>query len=339
MTRLRTGPPAAGTVAAMKAAVFYETGGPDVLRYEDVPDPEVRPGGVVIEVAAVSIQGGDLLHRQMGVLATTPHVVGYQAAGTVREVGTGVTELSVGQRVVATMGYGSHAELAAVPARSAHVVPDGLSLEEAAGVPIEFGTADDCLFEFGHLRAGEVVLVQAGAGGVGLAAIQLAKAAGASTVIATASSAERLERLRDFGMDHGIDYTSQSVPDEVMRLTDGHGADLVVDSVGGRTLEGSIGALAYRGRISWVGQAGREERPPEVWPIMQRNGSLTGTFFGAEMARDPTRTRALIARLLQRVADGELHVVVDTIFPLAEAAEAHRFIESRRAFGRVLLRP
>ena len=328
----------------MKAAVYYETGGPEVFRIEEVPDPALRPGGVLIEVGAVSIQGGDLLHRQAGVLSSTPHIVGYQAAGTVVAVGDGVGDGFVpGQRVVATMGYGSHAELVSVRAASVYAVPDGLSLEEAAGVPIEFGTADDCLFEFGRLQPREVVLVQAGAGGVGLAAIQLAKRAGASMVVATASSDERLERLRDFGMDHGINYASVADPShvaaEVLRLTDGHGADVVVDPVGGRTLEGSIAALAYRGRISWVGRAGREEAPPEVWPIMQKNGSLTGTFFGAEMARDPARTRALIERLLQRAADGELHVVIDTVFPLAQAAEAHRYIESRRAFGRVLLKP
>ena len=328
----------------MKAAVYYETGGPEVFRIEEMPDPALRPGGVLIEVGAVSIQGGDLLHRQAGVLSSTPHIVGYQAAGTVVAVGDGVGDGFVpGQRVVATMGYGSHAELVSVRAASVYAVPDGLSLEEAAGVPIEFGTADDCLFEFGRLQPREVVLVQAGAGGVGLAAIQLAKRAGASMVVATASSDERLERLRDFGMDHGINYASVADPSrvaaEVLRLTDGHGADVVVDPVGGRTLEGSIAALAYRGRISWVGRAGREETPPEVWPIMQKNGSLTGTFFGAEMARDPARTRALIERLLQRAADGELHVVIDTVFPLAQAAEAHRYIESRRALGRVLLKP
>ena len=323
----------------MKAAVFYETGGPDVFRYESVPDPELRPGGVIIEIGAVSIQGGDLLHRQGGVMATTPHVVGYQAAGTLLAVADDVTDLVPGQRVVATMGFGSHAELASVRAASVYAVPDGLSLEEAAGVPIEFGTADDCLFEFGHLRAGETVLVQAGAGGVGLAAIQLAKLAGASMVLATASSDERLARLGDFGMDHGINYASADVAAEVMKLTGGHGADLVVDPVGGRTLEASIAALAYRGRISWVGRAGREEDVPDVWPIMQRNGSLTGTFFGAEMARDPQRTRTLVESLLHRAAAGELHVVIDTIFPLAQAAEAHRYIESRRAFGRVLLKP
>jgi NADPH2:quinone reductase len=322
----------------MKAAVFYETGGPEVLRYEDVPEPTLRPGGLLIDVAAVGVQGGDLLHRQGGVLATTPHIVGYQASGRVREVGEGVEGFVTGQPVVATMGFGSHAEVVSVPARAAWPLPLGLSLEEAAAVPIEYGTADDCLFEFGHLRAGETVLVQAGAGGVGLAAIQLAKAAGA-TVLATASSDERLARLDDYGLDHGINYATADVAAEVLRLTQGRGVDLVVDPVGGRTLEASIAALAYRGRVSWVGRAGREESPPEVWPIMQKNGSLTGVFLGAEMAMQPKRTHALIEGLLDRAALGELKVVIDRTFPLAEAADAHRYIESRQAFGRVLLVP
>lgn len=323
----------------MRAAVYYETGGPDVFRYEEVPDPELRPGGLVIDVAAVGIQGGDLLHRAGGVMASTPHVVGYQAAGTVREVAADVDAFAVGDRVVVTMAHGSHAERAAVPARAAYAVPDGLALEVAAGIPIEFGTADDCLFEFGHLRAGEVVLVHAAAGGVGLAAVQLAKRAGAAMVIGTASSDERLARVAPHGMHHGVDYTRADVAAEVLRLTGGHGADLVVDPVGGHTLEASIAALAYRGRISWVGRAGREDRPPEVWPIMQKNGSVTGVFLGAEMARNPARTRPMIEALIARVASGELDVVIDRVFALAEAAEAHRYIEGRRAFGRVLLVP
>jgi NADPH:quinone reductase len=322
----------------MKAAVYDEVGGPEVFRYEEVPDPVLRPGGLLVEVGAVGIQGGDLLHRQGGVLATRPHIVGYQAAGTVREVGDGVTDFAPGQKVVATMGYGSHAELVSVPARAAWPVPDSLPIDQAAGIPIEFGTAHDCLFEFGHLQAGETVLVQAGAGGVGLAAIQLAKAAGA-TVIATASSPDRLGRLSEFGMDHGIDYAKDDVVAEVLRLTEGRGVDLVVDPVGGRTLEASIASLAYRGRVSWVGRAGREERPPEVWPIMQKNGYIAGVFLGAEMALRPERTHPMIAELIQRVASGELRVVIDRTFPLAEAAEAHRYIESRRAFGRVVLVP
>jgi NADPH2:quinone reductase len=237
------------------------------------------------------------------------------------------------------MAFGSHAELVSVPARSVYAVPGGLSIDEAACVPIEFGTADDCLFEFGRLQAGETVLVQAGAGGVGLAAVQLAARAGASKVLATASSDERLAPLRELGMDHGIDYAHADVARRVLELTDGRGVDLVVDPVGGRTLEASVASLAYRGRISWVGRAGRDASPPEVWPLMEKNASLTGVFLGAEMGRNPTRVRAMIERLLRRVADGELRVVIDRVFPLADAAEAHRYIESRRAFGRVLLRP
>ncbi|MGD9705703.1 MAG: zinc-binding alcohol dehydrogenase family protein [Acidimicrobiia bacterium] len=322
----------------MKAAVYYATGSPDVFRYEDVPDPEVRPGGLLVDVAYVGVQGGDLLHRSGGVLVTTPHIVGYQASGTVREIGAGVEGFTVGQPVVATMGYGSHAEIVSVPAGAAWAVPAGLSLEDAAAIPIEFGTADDCLFEFGGLTAGETVLVQAGAGGVGIAAVQLAKRAGA-TVFATASSDERLARLHDYGLDHAINYATGNVVAEVMELTAGRGVDLVVDPVGGKTLETSIAALAYRGRISWVGRAGREEQPPEVWPLMQKNGSIHGVFLGAEMVLNGERTHAMIDRLIGRVAAGELRVVIDRRFPLAEAAEAHRYIEGRNAFGRVVLVP
>jgi NADPH2:quinone reductase len=322
----------------MKAAVYYQTGGPEVFRYEDLPDPSCRPGGIIVDVKAVSIQGGDLLHRSGGEMATRPHVVGYQAAGVVRETGERVTAFKSGDRVVATMPFGSHASVVSVPEGSAWHVPDGLSIEEAAGVPIEFGTAHDCLIEFGHLQAGEVVLVQAGGGGVGLAAIQLAKRAGA-TVLATASSAEKLERLKAFGMDHGINYRTEELAARTMELTNGHGADLVVDSVGGHTLEASIAALAYRGRVSWVGRAGREAIIPDVSPIMQKNGSLTGIYLGAEMSVNAARCRAMIAQLLADVAAGQLRVVIDRTFPLSEAAEAHRYIESRQAFGRVLLVP
>jgi len=175
----------------MKAAVYYETGAPEVLKYEDVAEPTLFADGLLIDVAAIAIQGGDTLNRLGGALASKPHIVGYQASGTVREVGANANGFTPGQAVVATMGFGSHAEVICPWAVSTWAIPHGLSLQEAAGVPIEFGTADDCLFEFGHLKAGETVLIQAGASGVGIAAIQLAKAAGA-TVIATSSSDERL---------------------------------------------------------------------------------------------------------------------------------------------------
>jgi NADPH2:quinone reductase len=309
-----------------------------VLRYDDVPDPELQPAGVLVEVGAIGIQGGDVLHRQGGEIPSAPHIVGYQAAGVIREVGAEVTDLSPGQPVVTVMFAGSHAELVSVPAVSVWVLPDGLSIEQAAGVPIEFATAHDCLHEFGHLQAGESVLVQAGAGGVGLAAVQLAKAAGA-TVLATASTDERAERLRDHGVDHPINYVANDLVAEVRAATGGQGVDLVVDPVGGRVLEASIAALAYRGRISSVGSAGRDERPADVRPLAEKNASITGVFLGAELVLDAARVRPLVADLLGQVARGELQVVIDRTYPLADAAEAHRYIESRQAFGRVLLVP
>jgi NADPH2:quinone reductase len=319
----------------MKAAVCYETGPPGVLRYEDVPDPVCGPGDVLIDVEAISIEGGDTLNRAGGEMAARPHIVGYQCAGTIREVGSDVHDRQVGQRVVCTMLHGSHAERVAVPALITWIVPDRLDIVEAACVPVPFGTADDCLFEFGHLKSGETVLIQAGAGGVGLAAIQLAKRAGA-TVLATASSDEKLERLREFGLDHGINYRERDFADLARELTGGRGVDLVVDSVGS-TLAGSVRALAYRGRVTLVGHAGRDPQPFDASMLMLGNQTLTGVFLGAEIVTD--RVRAMIARHLHDIAAGELRVVVDRTFPLAAAADAHAHAESREAFGRVVLAP
>lgn len=320
----------------MKAAVYYQNGNPDVLKYEDVPDPICHPKGVVIRVEAVSIEGGDTLNRWHGALLTKPHVVGYQAGGEIVEVGSDVTNLRVGQKVTTVYNFGSHAALRAVPARNAWPVPSGFDIKLAAAIPVPFGTADDCLFEFGRLKAGETVLVQAGGSGVGVAAIQLAKRAGA-TVLATASSNERLERLKPLGLDYGINYRSNDVVKSVMKTTGNKGVDLVVDPVGGATLQGSILSLAYRGRISMVGAAGREAMTVDVSPLMAGNRSLTGVFLGAEIGTD--RAHNMIQRLIEEAARGEFKVVIDRTFPLSEAAAAHAYIESRQAVGRVLLIP
>lgn len=320
----------------MKAAVYYETGGPEVFRYEDIADPEVYPGGVLIEVEAISIEGGDTLNRAGGELATSPHVVGYQCAGTIREVGEGVEDRHVGQRVVATGLWGSHAELFVTPAVVTWPIPEGADIVAAACVPVAFGTADDCLFEFGHLVAGETVLIQAGAGGVGIAAIQLAKRAGA-TVLATASSDERLEPLKRLGLDHGINYSNPDWVVKVRELTNNQGVDLVVDSVGGKILQGSVACLRYRGRAITVGSAGRDPQPFDVSVLGMSNQSLTGVFLGAEIATE--RAQQMITGLVDDVGAGRLEVVVDRTFPLADAAEAHAFLESRQAIGRVVLIP
>jgi NADPH2:quinone reductase len=172
---------------------------------------------------------------------------------------------------------------------------------------------------------------------VGVAAIQLAARAGAAMVLATASSDERLEKLKPFGLTHGINYARDDVVQEVGRLTDKHMADVIVDSVGGPTLQSSILSLAYRGRVSMVGQAGRESMKVDVGSMMGGNRTLSGVFLGAEIGSE--RVQAIIRQLIADVHDGSLKVVIDKTFPLSEAAEAHRYIESRQAVGRVLLIP
>jgi NADPH:quinone reductase len=322
----------------MKAAVYYTTGGPDVFRYEDVPDPVVGPGELLVRVEAVSIEGGDTLNRLGGDIPNPPHIVGYQCAGTVLSIGQGVGAFAPGDRVVTVGLDGSHAELRAVGQSFCWAIPEGVTTEEAACVPVPFGTADDCLFEFGRLQAGETALIHAGAGGVGIAAIQLAKRAGAQ-VLATASSRDRLDRLTEFGLDHGIDYVAENFVDRVRQLTDGRGADVIVDGVGGTNLQQSLHSLAYRGRCVTFGDAGRETPSMlDISTMRANNQTLVGYFLGAELFLG-TRAHAMIAGLLADIAAGDLRVVIGRRFALEEAGEAHAFIESRQAFGRVLLIP
>ena len=249
-----------------------------------------------------------------------------------------MTGFRPGDRVVTVGTEGSHAELRAVPEQFCWAIPPGLSTDEAACVPIACGTAHDALFEFGRLQLGETVLVQAGAGGVGIAAIQLAKRAGAR-VLATASTDSRLERLAEFGLDHGINYRTTDFPEQVHRITGGHGADVILDSVGGQTLRDGLRCLAYRGRCISIGDAGRQHGTPiDIGAPRPGNQTLTGYFLGAELATGQ-RAHTMITRLLGEVASGDLRVVIDRTFPLAEAAAAHACIESLQAFGRVLLKP
>ena len=322
----------------MKAAVIYQSGDPEVLRYEDVPDPECPEGCVLIDVEAISVEGGDLLARAASPPPSVPHIVGYLAAGTVLAVSAGVEGRAVGDRIVTLNAAGSHASKRAVPAVSTWRIPDGLDAAPAACVPVAFGTAEECLFTAGDLQAGQTALIHAGAGGVGMAAIQLAKQASA-TVISTASSDEKLERLKEFGLDHGINYVSENFVERTRELTDGRGVDVVLDSVGGQNLVESVGALAYRGTLVSVGVAGRAGSSIEARDLWGQNNALRGVFLGGVLLSEYPRVHAMITDLLERVASGGLRVEVDRAFQLAEAAAAHAYVESRRAFGRVVMSP
>ncbi len=322
----------------MKAAVIHENGGPEVLRYEDVPDPECPDGCVIVDMEAISIEGGDLLARARGALPAVPHIVGYLSAGTVTEVGAGVEDRAVGDRVAALNAFGSHAARRAVPAAMTWPIPDGLDAARAACVPVAFGTAYECLFTAGNLAEGQTALIHAGAGGVGMAAIQLAKQAGA-TVISTASSDEKLDRLKALGLDHGINYATEDFVKRTNELTESRGVDVALDSVGGQNLVDSVGVLAYRGRLVSVGVSSRAGSAIEAQSLWTRNNSLHGVFLGGAILPEYPRIHTMIGDMLQRVASGGLKVEIDRSFPLADAAAAHAYVESRKAFGRVVITP
>lgn len=328
----------------MKAVVYYENGGPEVFRYTDVDVPDVGANDVLVRNAYISIEGGDIIAREIVPPASFPHVVGYQCAGEIVAVGADVRDREVGQRVVTVVSagssaaWGSHAEYTVTEARMTWVVPDSLGLDVASAIPVVFGTAHECLFEFGHLQPGQSVLIHAGAGALGLACIQLAKRAGAR-VFTTASDDAKLERLKaDFGADVTINYARQDFVEIIKNETDGEGADLVVESVGGMNLVRSIASLKYRGRAIMVGVSGRDPERLDPLALWANCTDIRGVYFPAILPREHGRCFPVVAALIDDIARGELKVPLDRVFPLAEAAQAHRYILERKAFGRVLLR-
>ncbi len=318
----------------MKAAVYDNPGPPTVLRYADVPDPVCGPEDVLIAVEAISIEGGDLINRR-STLQQSPWIVGYAAAGTIVAVGENVGDRAIGQRVTAFNMQGSHAELWAVPAPRTWLIPNDVDMTQAAALPISFGTAHHCVITKGRLEEGETILIQAAAGGVGLAAIQLARQAGA-TVVAVAGGHKRKARLTALGAAHVINRLEQDVVEEARRLTDGRGADLVIDPVGS-TLQASVSALAVEGRLVFVGNAGGGGLDVDLWSPMQNNQTLYGVFMGSLFER-PAVHRT-VDELLEATAEGRLDVVIDRVFSLREASKAHEYAETARPLGRVVMTP
>ena len=321
----------------MKAAVIHRQGEPEVLQYEDLSDPAPGPDEVVIDVAAISLEGGDLLSRSILPVETFPHVIGYGAAGRVAALGANVSGLSVGQRVAGFHFAGSHGEKFCVPAATVFAVPDGLDIGVASTMPVAFGTADEALFARGGLKAGETVLIQGGGGGVGMAAVQLAHAAGA-TVIATCL-AKTADTLRRLGCDHPIAYDQIDYAEETMRITGGKGVDLVVDLVGGDQAMVSklISTIAYKGRLSVVGLSSGQAASVAFWDMAPKNMTVHGILFGLEMGTP--RAHEMLGRHFASAAQGKLTMPIDKTFPLSEAAAAHRYAEKVKPIGRVLLIP
>ena len=323
----------------MKAIRVHEYGDKTVLRYEDVPDPEPAPKRVVVTVRASSINRGDLSRRQGtygGGFSAFPFTPGWEVAGTVEAVGEGVEGLAAGDRVIAQMGDGGYAGKALVHPAGVYRMPDSMSFEEGCTIPVVFMTAWIALRKLCRLQANETALIQAGGSGVGIAAIQIAKLSGAR-VITTAGSDDKCGRCLELGADHAINYRDRDFVQEVNRITEAAGVDVVLESVGGDVFEKSLAAMGRYGRLCMVGNSSGQANSVDPRFLMFKNLSVSGFYLGAEIAAGGAG--AAMEEILRLFEQGKLRTVVDRTFPLAETAAAHRYVGERRNFGKVVLVP
>jgi NADPH2:quinone reductase len=322
----------------MKAIRVTATGGPEVLRYEDVPDPQPAAGQALVRIEAAGVNFIDLYQRGGQYVTQLPAILGQEAAGAVAALGPGVTELKVGDRIAYAGVLGAYAEYAAVPADRLVKLPDGVSARQGAAAMLQGITAHYLATTTYPLKAGDTCLVHAAAGGVGLLLCQIAKLRGAR-VFGTVSTREKAELARGAGADEVILYTEQDFEVEVRRLTQGVGLQVVYDSVGRTTFEKGLSCLARRGMMVLFGQSSGPVAPFDP-QVLNRKGSLflTRPTIGHYIA---TRVE-LLARagdVLSWLGAGKLKVRIGHEFPLAEAAQAHRELEGRATTGKVLLIP
>jgi NADPH:quinone reductase len=325
----------------MRAIVITRPGAPDVLQLRDVPRPDPGAGQVRVRVHATAVNRADLIQRAgrypapAGVPADIP---GLEYAGVVDSVGPGATRWRDGDRVMGLVGGGSYAEYVVVHQDEALAVPGGMSLDEAAAVPEAFITAHDALFTQARLRSGEALLIHAVGSGVGTAALQLAKAAGA-TVIGTQRSPWKLERATSLGLDVAILADAGGFLQPVLAATGGAGVDCVLDLVGGPYVGESLRALRARGRIMLVGLVAGAREELDLRLLLQKRASITGTVLRARSLEEKVEVaRAFTRDVLPLLASRTVRPVVDETFALEDAPRAHALVEANRNFGKVLLR-
>lgn len=324
----------------MRASRIEEFGEPDVLGWTEVADPVAGPGEVLMAVDAAGVNRADLLFRSGGYHRgpALPAVPGLEAAGRVLALGPGVQGLAAGDRVLAwgaTGEPGFYAERAVVPVERVLAVPDGVDPVAAAALPVAWLSAWYCLRRLGGVAAGRTVLVHAGASGVGSAAVQVAKDAGA-TVLATAGTADKREWVRKLGADEVLDHTAVDVPAEVLRLTGGRGADVVLDLVGGDTFTGSLGAVARAGTVIAMANVALAPSTIDTRQFYPRNVHIHG-FQITDLMEHGWDPRPDLVELLDALASGRFTVPIDSTVPLSRAADAHRRLDSRAATGKVVL--
>jgi len=340
----------------MKVAWFHKFGGPEVLVHEEAPKPTPKPGEALVRVRAVGINHVDLDHRAgtSRIPLTFPHILGREFAG---ELAGNAGDFKEGDRVWVTCripcrrcelclagrdnlcvkeGYfgldipGGYAEYVAVPIANLNALPKQVRYEDAAAAQIAFGTAWHVLINRGSLQAGQTVLIQAAGSGIGSAAVQVAKLAGAAMIIATASSEKKLAQAKALGATHLINYSGGKFADQVMALTGGRGVDVVMEHIGGEVFIESLKCLARGAIIVTVGAHAGEVVQFDIIPFFRRELRLAGSKNASVLE---------LRKVMGLVADGKLKPVIHKALPLAQAAEAHRVVDSRDFFGKVILLP
>jgi len=322
----------------MKAIQITETGGPEKLHLVDIPKPQPVPKDALVKIAASGVNFIDVYHRIGLYKVDLPAVLGMEAAGVVEEVGKEVTEVRPGDRVAYAMARGSYAEYAVVPAWQLVKIPDGIGLNSAAAAILQGMTAHYLTHSTFHLKSGDTCLVHAAAGGAGRLIVQMAKMLGAR-VLGTTSTEAKAEIVRQAGIDEIIFYTKQDFEAEVKRLTSGRGVDVVYDSVGATTYLQGLNCLRPRGMMVLFGQSGGKV-PPIDPTILNTKGSLYLTR--PTLAHYCANREELLSRagdVLQWIASGKLKLAIDRTYPLPQAAQAHRDLESRATAGKILLVP
>lgn len=318
-------------------------GGPESLQLTEVPDPGYGPGEVLIQVAAAGVNRADLLQREghYPVPAGASQILGMECSGTIVAVGADVTDWQVGDRVCALMSGGGYAPLVAVPWQQLLPIPDGIDLIDAAGLPEVTCTVWSNVMMRGGLRAGQTLLVHGGSSGIGTMAIQVAKAAGA-TVIVTASRDSALTSCLALGADVGINYDTADFVEATLTATDGRGADVILDVVGAKYLQRNISALALDGSVIIIGMMGGAKAELDLGALMARRGAVISTALRSRAVSGPGSKAEIVAavrdHLWPLIAAGRVRPVIDTVYPLAQAGDAHRRMAEGGHVGKIVLK-
>ena len=326
----------------MRAVTISEPGGPDVLRWTEVPDPVCGPGEVVVDVTATAVNRADLLQRQ-GFYPPPPgasDILGLECSGLISEVGEGVTGWTVGDEVCALLSGGGYAEKVAVPAGQLLPRPAGVELATAAALPEVTCTVWSNVFLLAGLRRGDSFLVHGGSSGIGTMAIQLAARAGAR-VFTTAGTAAKLDVCRELGAEVGINYRDEDFVERITDETDGAGVDVVLDNMGAKYLARNIDALAVGGRLVTIGMQGGTKAELDLGVLMRKRASVHATTLRSRPATGPGGKAEIVAAVRHDVwpdvERGVVRPIVDRRLPMSRAAEAHAVVEASEHIGKVLL--